>query len=389
MRGDGFGVRQNMQEKLQTAVGYHYGKFPPTNLRLEALLDPVTEAAGAIARYDQQLSSMHNSEILLAPLRNQEAVISSRMEGTISTLDEVLRIEAEEEGPQGDEFTSARNEAFETFLYARAMKRIQREVEGGRPVSEFLIRQAHQILLSFGRGAAKSPGSYKTEQNFIGEKRRNAVSFVPISPEALPGGMENLVSYIVSPDGNKLLKAAIAHVEFEALHPFKDGNGRIGRMLITLMLWTSGMIRQPHFYVSSFFERYRDEYIERMRRVSSHDEWTEWCLFFLHGLKDQANRNIEVAAKIFALYEEMKLRFREELKSEWTVEALDFMFANPSFKNSKFTGHDRIPPHVAASMTRKLREVGILSQIAPGSGRRPAIYGFEPLIGIIRRETEE
>ena len=358
-----------MPDRLSSAVGYHYGKFPPENLRYEALIDPVSEAAAAISRYDQMLASMHNSEILLAPLRNQEAVVSSRMEGTIEA------------------FQHARSEAVETFLYTRAMRRIQREIEAGRPLSELLIRQAHQILLSFGRGATKSPGTYKTEQNYIGEKRRQSVSFVPISPQALPTGMESLLSFIESDPRNRLLKAAIAHVEFEALHPFKDGNGRIGRMLITLMLWTSGLIRQPHFYVSSFFEQNRDDYIDMMRRVSSHDEWTEWCVFFLIGLKEQAARNISVADSIFKLYNDMKVRFRAELKSEWSTEALDFMFANPSFQNSRFTSHDRIPAHVAASMTRKLREAGILSQIAPGSGRRPAIYGFEPLIAISRRPS--
>lgn len=378
-----------MQDRLQGAVDYHYGKFPPQHLRFEDLLDPVSEAAAAISRYDQMLASMHNSEILLAPLRNQEAVVSSRMEGTISTLDEVLRIEAEGAEIGTDAFRHSRSEAVETYLYTRAMHRIQQEIEAGRPVSEFLIRQAHQILLSFGRGAAKSPGSYKTEQNYIGEKRRNSVSFVPINPQSLPSGMQSLMQFIQHSTLNRLLKAAIAHVEFEALHPFKDGNGRIGRMLITLMLWTSGLIRQPHFYVSSYFERNRDEYIDMMRRVSSNDEWTEWCLFFLDGLRDQAERNISVASRIFKLYGDMKLRFREELKSEWSIEALDFMFAHPSFQNSKFTSHDRIPAHVAASMTRKLREAGILSQIIPGSGRRPAIYGFEPLIAIIRQEAEE
>lgn len=378
-----------MQDRLDGAVTYHYGKFPPRNLGFEVLFDPATDTAAAISRYDQMLAAMHNSEILLAPLRNQEAVVSSRMEGTISTLDEVLRIEAEDEVDQDTAFRMARSEAVETFLYTRAMQRIQREIESGKPISEFLIRAAHQILLSFGRGAEKSPGAYKTEQNYVGEKRIKSVSFVPISPEALPSGMQSLVTFIREDPLNKLLKTAIAHVEFEALHPFKDGNGRIGRMLITLMLWTSGLIQQPHFYVSSYFERYRDDYIDKMRRVSSHDEWTEWCVFFLNGLREQAERNVAVAQKIFHLYDEMKLRFRDELKSEWSVEALDFMFANPSFKNSKFTSHDRIPPHVAASMSRKLREVGILSQIVAGSGRRPAIYGFEPLISIIREESKE
>lgn len=375
-----------MHNHLDGAVSYHYGKFPPGNLRFEELLNPVSDAASAIARYDQMLAAMHNSEILLAPLRNQEAVVSSRMEGTISTLDEILRIEAEEEADQDGAFRMARSEAVETFLYSRAMQRLQREIESGKPLSEFMIRAAHQILLSFGRGAAKSPGAYKTEQNYIGERRRQPVSFVPISPEALPAGMQSLVAFVRDNPLNCLLKIAIAHVEFEALHPFKDGNGRIGRMLITLMLWTSGLIRQPHFYVSSYFEHYRDDYIDMMRRVSSHDEWTEWCVFFLNGLRSQAERNISTAQRIFGLYEDMKLRFREELKSEWAIEALDFMFANPSFKNSKFTSHDRIPPHVAANMSRKLRDAGILSQIAPGSGRRPAIYGFAPLIAIVRDE---
>ena len=336
------------------------------------------------------LASMHNSEILLAPLRSQEAVISSRMEGTISTLDEVLRIEAEEEEGESDgAFRQARSEAVETFLYTRALQRIQREIEAGKPLSEHVVRAAHQILLSFGRGAAKSPGAYKTEQNYIGEGRQKPFAFVPISPAALPSGMQNLIVFIRDGKLNRLLKTAIAHVEFEALHPFKDGNGRIGRMLITLMLWTSGLIRQPHFYVSSYFERHRDDYIDMMRRVSSNDEWTEWCVFFLEGLHEQAERNISVATRIFRLYDDLKLRFREELKSEWSVEALDFMFANPSFKNSRFTSHDRIPSHVAATMTRKLREVGILSQIVAGSGRRPAIYGFEPLIRILREGSEE
>lgn len=378
-----------MPDRLINAVNYHYEAFPPDNLRFEVLLDPATETAAAISRYDEMMGAMHNSEILLAPLRNQEAVVSSRMEGTISTLDEVLRIEAEGEGDHDDAFRTARSEAVETFLYARALQRIQREIEEGKPISEFLIRSAHQILLSFGRGATKSPGAYKTEQNYIGTRRRQAVSFVPISPEALPAGMQALVAFIRDDPRNRLLKTALAHVEFEALHPFKDGNGRIGRMLITLMLWTSGLIRQPHFYVSAYFEQNRDEYIERMRRVSSHGEWTEWCVFFLDGLREQAERNISTARRIFRLYDDMKLRFRDELKSEWAIEALDFMFANPSFRNSKFTSHDRIPGHVAGSMTRKLREAGILSQIVAGSGRRPAIYGFEPLIAILREESEE
>jgi len=376
------------RDPLAEAVRYHFGAFPPDRLDRARLLDPVFETGTVLARYDRMLAPMHNGEILLAPLRHPEAVASSRMEGTIATLDEVLRLVAEADDGTDAALRLARSEAVETFLYTRALRRVQRAVERGEPLSEHMIRSAHGILLSFGRGATQSPGSYKTDQNYVGAGRGKTVSFIPISPLAFPQGMQDLLGYIRDNSENRLLKTAIVHVEFEALHPFKDGNGRIGRMLITLMLWSSGLIRQPHFYVSAFFEDNRDEYIDRMRRVSSHGEWTEWCLFFLSGLRVQADRNIAVARRIFDLYEAMKVRFREELKSEWATEALDFMFANPSFRNSKFTAHDRIPAHVAANITRKLREAGILSQIVAGSGRRPAIYGFKPLIDILRQETE-
>jgi len=154
------------------AVVYHYGKFLPLNLDYERLIDPLVRTAASLTRYDQMLATMHNSEVLLAPLRQQEAVVSSRMEGIIAALDEVLKIEAEEDAGDEQAFRRARSEAVETLLCARAMRRVQGQMEQGQPLSEFMIRSAHQMLLSYGRGAALNPGTYKTEQNYIGEKRR-------------------------------------------------------------------------------------------------------------------------------------------------------------------------------------------------------------------------
>jgi len=371
---------------LSKAVDYHYGAFPPEKLDYEQLVEPLLQSTTSLTRYDQMLGAMQNSEILLAPLRRQEAVVSSRMEGTISTLDEVLRIEAEEESGDGEALLKARGEAVETLLYSRAMHRIQDQMEEGRPLSEWLIRSAHQMLLSFGRGASKNPGSYKDEQNYIGEKRNRSVSFVPISPDQLHAGMETLIRFSRAEKPTPLLKTALAHVEFEALHPFKDGNGRVGRMLVTLMLWDYDLIREPHFYVSAYFEEMREEYIDRMRRVSSHGEWTEWCLFFLEGLDKQACRNIETAQRVFDLYEEMKERFRETLNSPWAMNAVDFMFANPVFRNNRFTHHSEIPSHVAMRITRELRKADLITEVVPSAGRRPAMYSFEPLLEIVRDE---
>jgi Fic family protein len=185
---------------------------------------------------------------LLAPLRNQEAVISSRMEGTVSTMDEILKYEADHESEASDT-SNVRSEVIETVLYQRALKAAQGAMADGYPISQSLVKAIHQRLLSFGRGAQKSPGEFKTEQNYLADRNKRQILFVPIRPEQLQDGLDSLFDYIANSRDPALLKAAMAHIEFEALHPFKDGNGRIGRMLITLMLWQSKTISAPHFYV--------------------------------------------------------------------------------------------------------------------------------------------
>lgn len=154
---------------LENAVHYHYGKFPPENLDYGKFISQLVSATDAVARYDQMLKNMHNSEILLAPLRNQEAVISSRMEGTVSTMDEILKYEADY-SDESEQLPNVRSEVIETVLYQRALKAAQGAMESGYPLSQSLIKAAHQRLLSFGRGASKSPGKFKSEQNYLADK---------------------------------------------------------------------------------------------------------------------------------------------------------------------------------------------------------------------------
>lgn len=365
------------------AVFYHDGKFPPSALDYRTLMAPLLGATDALARYDQMLKGMHNSEVFLAPLRSQEAVVSSRMEGTISTMDEILRIEAEY-GEQRPGRAEARSDGLETYLYQRSLRTAQQQMAEGRPLSASLVRSIHQQMLSWGRGARKSPGAYKTEQNYIGDRGSQEASFVPIAPEKLESGMEALFALIVDKTLPILLRAALSHVEFEALHPFQDGNGRVGRMLITLMLWSEGAISAPHFYVSRYFEDHKKEYISRMRAVSAEGAWDAWRMFFLTAVQQQAMHNLEVAAKIRGLYEQMKLRFSELLASKWSVGALDYFFTNPVFYNSRFTSSAGIAPQTAARFTRVLLREGLLETVAEASGRRSAIYRFEPLMELVR-----
>lgn len=372
-----------MDLNLQNAVKYHYGNFPPTNLNYSKFVGPLVKATDALARYDQMLKNMHNSEILLAPLRNQEAVISSRMEGTVSTMDEILKYEADYDS-ESENAPNVRSEVIETILYQRALKAAQKAMEDGYPLSQSLIKGIHQRLLSYGRGASKSPGEFKNEQNYLADKLKRNILFIPISTEKLQDGLDSLFQYIEKNTDPVLIKTAITHIEFESLHPFKDGNGRIGRMLITLMLWSSGAISSPHFYISGFLEDNKDQYIDTMRNVSENNDWEQWCVFFMEAIEQQAIRNLTIAENIRSLYEELKIVFSEKLSSKWSVNALDFVFTNPLFRNNKFTSNSGIPTASAARFTRILLENNLLTTLEEASGRRPALYSFEPLLKLVR-----
>ncbi|ATP57758.1 cell filamentation protein Fic [Pedobacter ginsengisoli] len=372
-----------MNLNFDTATKYHYDQFPPENLDYGKFINELVKATDAIARYDQMLKNLHNSEILLSPLRNQEAVISSRMEGTVSTMDEILQFEAEEEGEEPN-LNNYRSDVFETILYQRALKNAQKGMKDGYELSTSFIKQVHQQLLYFGRGANKSPGAFKSEQNYLADRLKKNILFIPISPEKLSDGLDTLFSYLKNSNHPILVKTALMHLEFEALHPFQDGNGRIGRMLITLYLWSTGVISEPHFYISGYFEENKDQYIDTMRNVSESGDWSEWCAFFLKAVENQSIKNLEVAESIQGLYEEMKGIFSEILSSKWSVNALDYIFTNPVFRNSKFTSNSGIPAPTAAKFTRKLLDRGLIITKQEASGRRPALYSFEPLMKLVR-----
>lgn len=374
-------VINNTTYDATDAIDYHYGQFPPPKIDINAVFEPFTAALQKLVRYDEKLLHMPNSELLLAPLRQRDAVISSRMEGTISTLEEVLRFEASASANR--EEGGSRDTPLEVALYARALKQAEGQMSAGYELSEHLIKNAHQTLLSFGRGAQKNPGQYKSVQNYIGEKRTKQVSYIPISSEQLPVGMGALIDFARHDTQHELIKAAIAHAEFEALHPFDDGNGRVGRMLIPLMLWEHRVLSAPHFFVSDYFEQNKEEYIERLRQVSASNAWTEWCAFFLRAIEAQATTNIEVVTQIQRLHEEMKVRFREVLRSQYFSAAVDYVFSNPIFWNNHFVENADAPISTLRGFTSRLVDDGLLRTIVPPSGRAPGLYAFSPLLEII------
>lgn len=377
-------VINNTTYDCSKAVRYHYGGFPPVPIDINAVFEPLTEALQQLTRYDEKLKYLQNSELLLAPLRQRDAVVSSRMEGTISTLEEVLRLEANESAKRHE--GAVRNETLEVALYARALRQAETEMRSGHPISEVLIKNAHHTLLSAGRGAKQRPGQYKEEQNYVGDKAQRRVDFIPISPNDLPDGVSELINFIRHNPQHTLIRTAIAHAEFEALHPFEDGNGRVGRMLIPLLLWEYKLLSAPHFFVSDFFERNKDEYIERLREVSASKDWSNWCGFFLTGLSVQAANNIDTVGRIQVHYEKTRERFREVLKSQFFHSAVDYVFNYPVFWNNHFVEVAGGPKSTLRNFTPKLVKEGLIQTIIPPSGRAPGLYAYSSLLEILNNE---
>ena len=367
---------------MNVQAQYHLGEFPPKNLEWNRLIPLIGPTSAALARYDGLLSAIPNAHVLLSPMITQEAVLSSKIEGTQVTIGEVLEIEA---GSDSETISQPKRDDAEEILNYRKAMRMCEETLKTRPISQHLVRSAHEILMQGVRGKDKTPGRYRTEQNWIGPAgcTLETAGYIPVSPDHLQTGMdewERLCQSEAEPDG--LIQLAILHVEFEALHPFKDGNGRLGRMLIPLFLYQRKLLSSPDFYMSGYLEANRDEYQERLRAVSRNGEWTEWCIFFLNGIREQANENETRTRRILALYDSVKNRIPELTHSQHASLALDFIFQTPVFRTSFFVQQSRIPRPSASRILRILRDNGLVIPLVEGKGRSPGIYAFRELINI-------
>ncbi|NEX18519.1 MAG: cell filamentation protein Fic [Halochromatium sp.] len=367
---------------MSDPVRYHLGGFPPARIDWARLVPLIGTANAALARFDGLLAAIPNATVLLSPLTTQEAVLSSKIEGTTVTMGEVLEIEA---GGDGEGVTQPkRDEAEEIRNYRTALTFAAKALED-RPLSPHLLREAHALLMDGVRGRDKNPGSFRTEQNWIGARgcAIEQASFVPIPQEHLLAGIETWAAYVQSQDPlDPLVQLAIIHLEFEALHPFKDGNGRLGRMILPLFLFQRGILSGPNFYMSDYLERRREDYVEALRAVSRDGAWTDWCAFFLQGLVEQAQENQRKAQAILDVYQRMLLDTPELTHSQHAGRAVEFLFSRPVFASPHFIESSGIPKPTAQRILSLLRKAGVLRPIRKGSGRRPTIYAFPMLLNI-------
>ena len=365
------------------AVHYHTGMFPPEErLDWPVLVPLIGPAVAAVARYDGVLSAIPNPDILLTPLTTQEAVLSSRIEGTQATMGEVFEFEAGQE----PDSPARRDDIREVLNYRKAMRRAE-EMLRELPLSQRVIREAHRVLLTGVRGEGKSPGEYRRVPNWIGPPgcAIDQATFVPVGADKLPEAMSAWERYIhqEAPEApDRLVQLAILHAEFEALHPFLDGNGRLGRMLVPLFLWQRGLIKAPMFYISAYFEAHRDAYYDGLLAVSRDDDWIGWCRFFLEAVRVQAEDNLTKAQGIIELYNSMKRRVADLTRSRYAIHALDWIFERPIFRSADFATTAGLAERTARRILDVLCAGGVLRVINPGSGRRTAVLMFPDLLNI-------
>jgi len=343
------------------------------------LVPLIARANRAIARYDGIVQGLVNPSVLLSPLAAREAVLSSMIEGTQTTLEELLEFEADPRKGSGPRYDDVR----EVMNYRHAMAAAVEELKT-RPLSLNLLLRIHFILMDSVRGRDKRRGEFRREQNWIGPPNTpiEMATFVPPPYAALAELLDNLERYFHAEDKDRLVQAALIHGQFELIHPFLDGNGRAGRMLIPLFLFAAEVISVPAFYMSAYLEAHRDEYYERLRRLSREDDFQGWVNFFLRAVISQAEEDGEKARRILALYDRMKEHVAEVTRSQFAIRVLDVMFDHPIFSSPQFVARSGVPKASGVRILNALTRNGILRIVRPARGRRGTVYAFPELIEI-------
>lgn len=314
--------------KLVQAPKSSYHTFEPNDLPLkikydEELIRLLSEAILSLGNLSNAGQRLPNPNLLIMPYLKKEAVFSSKIEGTRTSLSEVFLHEKERTTKRDDDL-------YEVLNYIKALQHGLKQIKD-KTISQKLIKDMHKILMQGVRGEDKEPGRYKSHQNWIGSSDDiMEAKFVPASPKTTPILMQNLIEYLNSYEiSTPLIKSAISHYQFETVHPFRDGNGRIGRLLIILYLCKSKVLSQPLLYLSAYFEKNRERYNEYLFKVSSKGGLEEWIKFFLKGIKYQSEEALNIVSELENYHHKCRERLLNTTNSNNALKLLEHLFANP------------------------------------------------------------
>ena len=351
--------------------------LPINTYSVEHLFSAYGKAGRSLARLDGMLSEKSYANVLLSPMMTQEAVLSSRIEGTRSTIDEVYSLEA------GEESTEAQKLDVQEILNYREAMRFATHSLKDRGLTLGLIKEMHAILFQSVRGQNKHPGLVRVTQNWIGAPGSSIeqATYVPPSPATVEAYLENWMENAISDEVDPLLQSGILHAQFELIHPFHDGNGRVGRLLIPLYLHSKGLLERPVFYLSEYFEAHREEYIDCLNALHQDPTaWEPWLLFFLRAVDEQARENMRRAAAMQRLYKELQTEFPNITNSASCGLLLDAIFESPIFSKPIISARiHEVNTATIHRMINSLVDAGILHMRINGAGRRAATYQLREL----------
>lgn len=342
----------------------------------------MSEADRALSELAGVARMLPNPHLLIRPFIGREAVLSSRIEGTRTSLSELLAFEGD-----ADDAQAQSSDVFEVANYVHALEYGLSQVDT-IPVCNRLIKEMHQRLMTGVRGDNQDPGNFRRIQNWIGAPGAGIkeATFVPPPVPMMNKCMNSLEKYINSTsDLPPLVRIALIHYQIETIHPFIDGNGRIGRLLITLMLCSEKLLPQPLLYLSAYFENHRRDYYDLLLSVSQRGNWVDWVSFFLQGVSEQASDASKRSRKIMDLWQIYRNRLQHGRASAVALQALDFTFANPVFTAKRMATSLNITIRSAQQNIEKLMQEGMLNEI---TGRqRYRVYRANELFSIVDAPT--
>lgn len=358
--------------------------LPPHIEYTKDLVNLLSEATLQLGNLNGVGTMLPNPNLLIVPYVRREAVLSSRIEGTQTSLSELFYFEAQRREEQKKE--AHKTDVLEVLNYVKAMDYgIKRLKEF--PLSLRLIREIHAMLMKDVRGRHLTPGEFRRSQNWIGPAGcvLNEATFVPPPIIEMNQALNDFEKFLHDRENfSGLIQCAFIHYQFEAIHPFLDGNGRIGRILITLFLCEREYLNYPLLYLSAFFEKYRNEYYDKLLAVSREGEWEEWIKFFLRGVVAQSQDAIENSQDILNLLEVYKGRIHQKRPSGYALKLLEEVFKNPYMSIPRAAQRLNTSYHTAKAAVKKLIEAKILFEIT--DKLRGKVYCAQELLDLLETD---
>ena len=346
---------------------------------LQALL---SKADSATARLDGIVTVLPNPEFFIAMYVKKEALLSSQIEGTQASLEGILEFEADMKPRDNIK------EVKEVVNYIKALEYGIKHVEGSRANAQ-LFREIHRILIQGTRGSKKALGEFRRTQNWIGPPGAHVFEahFVPPPPEQILPAMANLEVFFNEPDQMPpLVRAALIHAQFETIHPFIDGNGRIGRLLIAFFLVAHGILKQPLLYLSYYLKKNREEYYDLLMRVRADGDWEAWIKFFLYGVDEVSHEAATAAGEIIRLKQGLiDVLYENRISSIYAVKLIDLLFTKPVIDVKTITGEFKISKESGNELVNRFEKLGILRELT--GKQRYKKYLFHDYTAIISRGT--